>query len=57
MKVYSSNLIDCLIKSMLSSIEGNVHLVDWQIIVEDKTYLKIIYRLDKKEQESLRELS
>ena len=42
---------------MLSSIEGNVHLVDWQIIVEDKTYLKIIYRLDKKEQESLRELS
>lgn len=57
MKVYSSNLIDCLIKSMLSSVEGNAHLVDWQIIVEDKTYLKIIYRLDKKEQESLRELS
>jgi hypothetical protein len=42
---------------MLNSVSVDAKLVDWQIIIEDKTYLKIIYRLDKKEQELLRELT
>lgn len=57
MKIYSSNLINCLVKDLLNSVDKKHYLVDWQIIIEDKTYLKVIYRANKKDHELLKELS